>query len=372
VTSLAPLEGLRCGIESEFALVHKERGWSDFTSMSFEDAQRVVDRLPDHHDADLTRGDLAIKMSRWYVEGDERFDLGGGFLRCVPKGIETRTPIQPGINAAVASLVAQTADLAASAAQDGYRLASIGYNPYEPAYRPDPPYNDWEQAMRAGKPEYLAPEVYMLSYGPDLNVSHPGWDGRRSVDIARKLAYYTPVIVPFSFSSPFRGGERWPGYSVRTAARAGQRPAVRVFLERPSHAYPSQADPTPVWRARIPPEVGRIEFKAFDAVPELADYTALLALVVGLAMDESLPGRADNADPDALRRSARSAFHDEEIYAGARSALTAATAALTGTPYAELLAPLHTALGARRTPAHPMIERSSATASIPLPLVEGV
>jgi hypothetical protein len=68
-----------------------------------------VDRLPDHGDPDLARGDLAVKVTRWYVEGDERFDLDGAFLGCVPKGLETRTPFRPSIGAAVAQLAEQTA-----------------------------------------------------------------------------------------------------------------------------------------------------------------------------------------------------------------------------------------------------------------------
>lgn len=60
------------GIEAEFALVHGERGFCDFSSLSFAEAQRIVDRLPDHADPDLTRGDLAVKVTRWYVQGDER------------------------------------------------------------------------------------------------------------------------------------------------------------------------------------------------------------------------------------------------------------------------------------------------------------
>src|ERR1700761_1080539 len=93
---------LRFGIEAEFALVHRDRGFCDFTSLTYAEAQRIVDRLPDHGDPDLTRGDLAVKLTRWYVEGDERFDDSGGFLDCIPKGLETRTPIRPSIDAAVA------------------------------------------------------------------------------------------------------------------------------------------------------------------------------------------------------------------------------------------------------------------------------
>ena len=73
--------------------MHAERGFCDFTSLTYAQAQAIVDRLPDLGDEDLTRGDLAVKVTRWYVEGDERFGPDGTFVDCVPKGLETRTPV---------------------------------------------------------------------------------------------------------------------------------------------------------------------------------------------------------------------------------------------------------------------------------------
>ena len=71
--------GFRFGIEAEFALVDADGTFRDFTNLTYEQVQRVVDRLPDDGDPELTRGDLAVKLTRWYVEGDERFDEQGRF-----------------------------------------------------------------------------------------------------------------------------------------------------------------------------------------------------------------------------------------------------------------------------------------------------
>jgi hypothetical protein len=339
----------RFGIEAEYGLMHPERGLLDFANADFAEFQQVVDRLPDHGDTDLTRGDLAIKNTRWYVEGDERFDPDGTFLSCVPKGVETRTPIRVGIEAAAAALAEQTAALARAAADDGLLLVAIGHNPYRGPYRPDPPYLPYEVDLHHRQPEYAAPDVYMRTFGPDVNLSHPAWTAPQIVDIGRKLTYYAPDLVPFSANAPFARARRWPGYSARIHARAGKRPAARVFLAGPVDGPAGLVRP-----ARIPAEHGRVEFKAFDALPVLADYPPLLALVAGVALAD-LPGRADEADPRRLRQAAIRAFDDGYARERAGRVLAAATAALAGTPWAALLDPLHAALEAGMTPAHQLI-----------------
>jgi hypothetical protein len=350
-------EGLRFGIEAEFALVDRDGRFRDFDSLTFRQAQRVVDRLPDHGDPDLTRGDLAVKVTRWYVEGDERFDEDGRFLRCVPKGLETRTPIRPSVDATVRQLDRQTAELAGAAAAEAFRLAAIGRNPWRD-YRPDPPYNAWERELHERRPEYAAPEAYMVGYGPDLNLSHPDWEPHRVLDVARKLTALSPMLVPFSFSSPFAGG-RPVALSARTLVRAPVRPSARAFL-------PAARPPVGV-AARIPAELGRIEFKAFDAVAETALYRPLLALVTGLALDRTLPDRADRPDPAAHARAARAGFDDPAVRDGAGRILDAAERALAGTLGGGVLEPLRRMLDRRRTPAHDLIDTFRRTGSIPLP-----
>jgi glutamate-cysteine ligase len=348
---------LRFGIEAEFALVDADGTFRDFTNLTYEQVQRVVDRLPDDGDPELTRGDLAVKLTRWYVEGDERFDPQGRFLRCVPKGLETRTPIRPSVQATVDQLGRQTAQLAAAAGQEGFRLAAIGRNPWRD-YRPRPPYNGWELGLHERRPEYAAPEAYMVGYGPDLNLSHPGWDPERVLDVGRKLTALSPVLVPFSFSSPFAGGEP-VALSTRTLVRAPVRPSARAFL-------PAARPPVGV-AARLPTELGRIEFKAFDALASAALYRPLLALLAGLALDRTLAERADRPDPVAHARAARAGFDDPAVREGAERVLDAAERALAGILGGEVLEPLRRMLARRRTPAHDLIDTFRRTGSIPLP-----
>ena len=79
------------------------------------------------------------------------------------------------------------------------------------------------------------------------------------IDAARKLTALSPCLVPLSFSSPFRDGGPWGGLSARTALRTGARPAVLVFLAEGVPQVP--ADPSLTQPARLPAEVGRLEFR---------------------------------------------------------------------------------------------------------------
>jgi hypothetical protein len=355
---------MRFGIEAEYAVLRPGGDPVDWAAPDADVLQRAVDRLPDHADADLTRGDLAIKWTRWYVEGDERFDAAGGFLRCVPKGIETRTPISPGIAEALGALAGQTRQLQDAVAVDGLRLGAIGYHPFR-RYRPDPAYNAWELSMRGVHPEYAAAEVYMCSFGPDVNISHPDWDAAQVLQVAARLAGAAPALVAFALNSPFAGGRRTAGYSVRTQVRAGRRPTVRAFLERPPDGALGVPGLAAV-RARIPSEVGRVEFKAFDAFADLALFGPLLALVAGVAVSGTVvPAVGDPVE--VLRRVGRSGFDDPEVRAACAAVLEAAGVGLARSPEISRLEPLARTLAGRRVPAHDLLEEHRRAGRITVP-----
>jgi hypothetical protein len=182
------------------------------------------------------------------------------------------------------------------------------------------------------------------------------------IDATMKLTYYSPYLVPFSFSSPFAAGRRWPGYSKRTALRTGARPAAMVFLADRSKLIPSH--PSLTKPARIEAEDGRIEFKAFDSLADFRLYGSLLALLKGLVLDDRLPGRALVPDGALHQRSATCGFDDDEIARGASDALAAASRALDADPDRQRLDPLYALLERRRTPAHWLIEQFECTGSV--------
>jgi hypothetical protein len=362
---------LMFGIEAEFALVDARGRLCDFRTLPYRTAQDIVDRLDRTTPATLVRGDLGIKTGRWYVEGDERFDHDGRFVDCVPKGLETRTPPIAGIGAAVEALRDQTVALAHAAAAGGYRLASIGWNPEARAYAPSPPYTAWERAMRARSPVWLAPDVYMLSYGPDLNLSHPAWTDADAVDVAEMLTALSPALVPFAFSAPFVGGRVAGTLSRRTQLRTGRRPAARAFVD-PAHVPAAQAWPPLIHAARIPAERGRVEFKAFDAIVDPALYPALLGLLAGLVTARPRPARAAVPDARAHARVAVRGFDDPDVAETARALVDAARVPLrrAADRWDALLDPLADAVAARRTPAHALLAIHRRTGVIPLSTVE--
>jgi hypothetical protein len=278
----------RYGIEHELALL-RDGVFADFVDLTFDEVQAVVDVLPFNEAdyPDLRVGDQGIKRKRWYVEGYERFDEAGGFVRCDPKGLEVRTRIHDSVEAAVGALAADVALMDAELGRRGLASCVVGFNPVRSAYTIDPPLGEWERAHRIGSPEERTAHLHMVTYGPDLNLSA---DGLAVVDAARKLTHYSPWLVPLSFSSPFREGRPWGGLSARTYLRTGARPAAMAFL---GPGEPQVvADPSLTQPARLPAEIGRLEFKAFDAIGDFALYGELLSLLTGLVVDKTLAGRA--------------------------------------------------------------------------------
>jgi hypothetical protein len=350
---------VRYGIEHEVAFRHSDGAFADFTNTTFEELQGIVDALPeDPADyPDLRIGDQGIKRKRWYVEGFERFDEAGGLVRCDPKGIEIRTRIHDSVEAAVGALAADLRALEREAACRGLEPYPIGFNPVRSSYPIVPGLNAWERAHRTGSPEERTAHLHMVTHGPDLNLSVAGLGGADLVDAGAKLTHYSPWLVPLSFSSPFRDGAPWGGLSARTAVRTGQRPAAMVFLAPGSpHAFAS--DPSLTQPARLPAEVGRIEFKAFDACPDPALYGELLSLLTGLVLDDTLPGRRRTPDAALHRHVAVEGLADPETHAGTGTLLDAAELALADRP-ADLLrlAALRERWRARECPAAAMLAR---------------
>lgn len=361
-TGLDPA-GFRFGIEHEVAFLNGTRRFADFTCTRFADLQQIVDTLPCHpgDDGQLRIGDAGIKRKRWYVEGFERFQDSPQPVDCVPKGIEVRTTIHHDIAGTVAELRGSMALLRRAAATAGYTPVDVSFNPYQTAFVPDPPLNSYELAQRAACPEMQTAEITMLTYGPDLNLSHTTLGPAQVHDAARKLTAYSPFVVPFSFGSPYYGGRLWDGLSPRTWLRTGARPATLGYLADTTGVPVTR--PSLIKAARLPAEVGRIEFKAFDSRPP-AGYAPLLALLKGMLLDGTLTARADVPDRPLHQRSARRGFDDDLILRGARSVLDAADRALDGDPDGPLLAELRGRLDQRRTAAHERAERFRSAGSL--------
>lgn len=352
------------GIEHEVAFIDNAGNFADFSCLKFADFNQIVEKLPVYKEdyPELRIGDAGIKQKRWYIEGFERFADSEKVIECVPKGIEIRTTINPDIHSAIAELSESFGLLKETAAEYGFSPALISFNPNYDAFVPNPPLNEYETLRRNASPEKQTANIPMLTYGPDLNISMVGLTTERIIDIGKKLTYYSPYIIPFSYSSPFYQGRLWSGFSVRTFVRTGRRPAAMVFLEKQEELIKSIPSLTKI--ARIPAEIGRIEFKAFDSCSDFSIYAGLLALLKGIVLDESLPGRAIVPNAQKHQVSAQFGFDDEEIFTNAKLILKAVETALANDADLNLLAPLKTFLEKRETPAHELIRLYKNTNSI--------
>lgn len=353
------------GIEHEVAFLNSEGEFADFSCTKFTDFNQIIEQLPiyPHDSTQLCIGDAGIRKKRWYIEGFERFaEDTQKLIDCIPKGIEIRTTINPDIKSAINELSESFCLLRQVAAKFDFSPILVSFNPYKTVFQPDPPLNKYERSILQANSDEQTAHIFMVSYGPDLNLSFPGLSYESLIDIAKKLTYYSPYIVPFSFSSPFYQGDLWQGLSVRTFIRTGKRAAAIVFVEKPEQLIQSTPSLTKI--ARIPAEVGRIEFKSFDSCDDFSMYAALLVLLKGLVLDTSLPGRAIIPDPERHQISAKEGFNNQEIFAIASQVLQAAEVALGEDPDVNLLAPLKDILNNRETRACMMISDFKKLGSI--------
>jgi hypothetical protein len=318
----------RFGIEHEVAFMRSSGRFADFTNTTYAEFAAIVATLPEYSDDVncLRLGDAGIRRKRWYIEGIERFDQVGKVLDCIPKGIEIRTTIHSSIAAVIDELAQSLRQLTEAAAPFGFTPTITSHNPIQTEFIPQPPLNQYELNRLQSSPEERTEHLPMLTYGPDLNISVVGASAAQVVDWGRKLTYYSPFILPFSYGGKsIYAGQPWAGRSVRTFYRTGLRPAALVFVEQAQDLLIS--DPSLTKQAQIPAEVGRIEFKAFDSC-DIDRYPALLALLKGLLLDQTLTGRATVPDRALHQRSAIYGFDDPLIDRIARDVLAAVVAVM--------------------------------------------
>jgi hypothetical protein len=344
------------GIEHEVAFLNKEGKFADFSHTKFADFNQIIEKLPTYQSDyfQLRVGDAGIKQKRWYIEGFERFADSDKPIDCLPKGIEIRTTIHSNIETVITELSESFRLLREVAADFGFSPSLTSFNPYNTVFEPQPSLNDYEIRRRQASPEKQTAHIPMLTYGPDLNISVANLSTEGVIDIGKKLTYYSPYIVPFSYSSPFYKGGLWNGLSVRTFVRTGKRPAALVFVQKQEQLIDSTPSLTKI--ARIPAEVGRIEFKACDSCDDFFIYAGLLALLKGLVLDKTLLGRATVPDAALHQLSAKEGFDNEDIFGNATKVLQVAEIALGDDPDIHYLTPLKLMLAKRKTRSHELIE----------------
>ena len=343
------------GIEHEVAFLRPDGKFADFENTTFAEFDAVVAKLP-HYEQDypqLRVGDAGIKLKRWYIEGFERFSQTGEVIDCPPKGIEIRTTVENSIGGAIAQLSKSFEQLCEQAKAAGFSPALTSFHPFRDQFVPNPPLNTFEQTRRQDSPEMQTAHIPMLTQGPDLNLSAEGLTTADLIDIGKKLTYYSPFIIPFSYSSPFYLGKAWDGLSARTYYRTGARPAAMVFVADEADLLESVPSLTQI--ARVPAEVGRIEFKAFDSCGDFELYGSLLVLLKGLILDKTLGGRSLIPDAKLHQQSAQLGFEDDSIYSEAQTILKAVLAVTDNPVEIQQLERLKSMLQRRFSPAQDML-----------------
>jgi hypothetical protein len=348
------MEQMKFGMEAEYGLIRPDGRFADFTNTDYAEVRSLLEALPDYGHAELRVGDAGIRAKNWYVEGDERFDELGRPAGFAFKGVEIRTPIFETIEESVTSLRELRSMLVAEIETAGWSIVSVAFNPCTVSYEPE--YTSWERRLQARHIGNSMPQISTLSYGPDLNFSRSSDSPEAVVESVRRLTYYSPYIVPFSFSSPYFAGVPWEGLSYRTYMRTGPRPAALAHLAD-GHIHPLVKEADPVSQHL------RIEFKAFDMVSDDRLLGELFYLVLGitLANDVDLPGAANEADRQLHRKVAVSGFDDAAVHEEARRIVSLAQGALRSKGCGQNFLLLEEMLDTRQTPAHAMRERFKRT-----------
>jgi hypothetical protein len=197
-----------------------------------------------------------------------------------------------------------------------------------------------ERAVRSDGELALARRA-MLTHGLHVNVSLAGLSAERMLGLADKVNFYTPALIPWSFSSPFYEGKAFDGLCSRNYFRAESRRMADVEMRR---------------------GVPVLEFRGFDACGDARLLEAVLTLFCGFLLDESLPGRAPRQDPERLKLSSIVAFADPSLREEGRAVLRAARATLNNGGAS--LALLETMLGTNDSYAARMKSRYAESGSV--------
>jgi len=301
------------GIEVEIPLLKLKRKsvFVDFSNTKFEELDKIIKKLPKFKKdyRYLRIGDLKIKEKRWYIEGYERFKSDGSFWKSEIKGLEIRTNPYFTIDDCLKELKNNYLLLKKYLIKENFFPTWISFNPFKNQFKPK--LNSYEKRKRQFSPEDLTANIANLTFGPDLNFSIEEIDDKQLIDIGKKLTYYSPFIVPFSFSAPFKKGKLWKGYSYRTYTRTGKRPACLIFIYNSKNYIKSF--PSLIQIPRIESEKGRIEFKSLDTCNSLKMYKALFILIKGIILDESLKKRRLTPDSKLHQHSALYGFKSSTI-----------------------------------------------------------
>lgn len=178
------------GIEHEVAFFNSSGKLADFNRTKFSDFQQIIDLLPvyPNDNLQLRIGNSGIRKKRWYIEGFERFANfeHKKLINYIPKGIEIRTTIHDSIKNTIVEITKSFNLLRKLALEFNYEPVLISFNPYSPVFKPKTPLNDYEVRYLQANPDEQAVSIYMVTYGPDINISIAGMSSEEIINIGQK------------------------------------------------------------------------------------------------------------------------------------------------------------------------------------------
>lgn len=301
---------LSVGIEHEFVFADKAGLYLDADNSRYSTFSEIVDGFPTFagDDAVFECKSLEQYPKRCYVEGFERHDREGQRVETLPKGLELRTRPHASAEGVVEEFRNSYAEAMRLAARAGLSPVLTSRHPFKASLALEERLGPEERTVRTPAELALAKRA-MLSHGLHVNVSLDNRTAEQRLALVEKVNYYLPALIPWSFSSPFCEGRAFEGLCSRNYLRAESRRLADV-LERRG---------TPV-----------LEFRGFDACGDAELLAAIVKLFCGFLLDESLPGKAPQQDPERVKRSSILGFGDPLLREEGRQILRAARAALSG------------------------------------------
>jgi len=299
---------LKIGIEHEFVFADDQGQYLDAEVAEYALFERIVNEFPAYeNDAEY----LALKSveqvpKRCYVEGFERHDPDGGTIETIPKGLEIRTLPHSSVAALIREFRESYAEVVRLTGQSGFSPVLTSIHPFKTSIPLEGRLSGIESKVRTA-PQLALAKRAMITHGFHVNVSLDGASLERMSGLVEKVNYYTPSLIPWSFSSPFYQGKAFSGLCARNFHRAEFREMVGLVPRQDVHV---------------------LEFRGFDACGDARLLEALLLLYTGLLLDENLAGKSAQQDIVRLKRSSMSGFDDPALREEGRQLLHAARAAL--------------------------------------------
>jgi len=276
-------DSFRFGLEVEYIIFQNNREksalWVD--DLDFEQVYKIIKQIPFLDVCQMNGIDpeeAHDEISPFVIEGYHlKNEDGAPAKSMLVKGVEIRTPVCSSMDECLKIYETLLHRLKKAMAEHDFYLSALAHHPTATKFEADRMgrrHDFWNWA-----------KVAMKTYGPDINISFPKNIENRIFNnleqFHERVNYYAPAMSALTLCSPFfDGGLKFDHDKIvlshRTLRRSPVAPAIEPHLN----------------------ENGRMEFKFFEMAKSSVEYKAmfLLCLVLSLATDEELPGRAEEHD----------------------------------------------------------------------------